>query len=69
LLVIAFLIATPIAVWALTKWLDNFAYRAPVNWWIFPLAGISMIAIALLTMSIRTIRSAMANPVTSLRSE
>jgi ABC-type antimicrobial peptide transport system permease subunit len=69
LLVVAFVIATPIAWWALHKWLDNYAYKAPVSWWIFPLAGIGMTAIALLTMSIRTLRSAMANPVHALRSE
>ncbi|HEY4061536.1 MAG TPA: FtsX-like permease family protein [Puia sp.] len=69
LLGIAFLIATPIAWWALHKWLENYAYRIAISWWIFPLSGASMIAIALLTMSIRTIRSAMANPVNSLKSE
>jgi len=69
LLVIAFLIATPIAGWALNRWLGNYAYRAPLSWWIFPLAGLGMITIALLTISIRTIRSAMANPVHALRSE
>jgi putative ABC transport system permease protein len=69
LLLIAFVIATPVAWWALHRWLEGFAYRVPVSWWIFPLAGGAMIAFALLTMSIRTIRSAMANPVDSLRSE
>jgi len=69
LLAISFVIVTPIAWWAMNKWLDNYAYRAPLSWWIFPLAGIGMMAIALLTMSIRTIRTAMANPVHALRSE
>jgi putative ABC transport system permease protein len=58
-----------LAWWGLHKWLESFAYRVPVNWWIFPLAGAAMMGFALLTMSIRTIRSAMANPVTALRSE
>ena len=69
LLAISFVIVTPIAWWAMNQWLDNYAYRAPLSWWIFPLAGMGMMAIALLTMSIRTIRTAMANPVTALRSE
>jgi ABC-type antimicrobial peptide transport system permease subunit len=69
LLGIAFLIATPVAWWALHKWLENFAYRTSVSWWIFPLSGGAMIVIALLTMSIRTIRSALANPVISLKTE
>jgi putative ABC transport system permease protein len=69
LLLIAFAAATPIAWWALHKWLESFAYRVPVSWWVFPLAGGTMMGFALLTMSIRTIRSAMANPVKALRSE
>ena len=69
LLLIAFLIATPAAWWAAHKWLETFAYRIPVHWWIFPIAGGSMIVVALLIMSIRTIRSARANPVKALQSE
>jgi len=69
LLAISFVIVTPIAAWAMNKWLDNYAYRAPLSWWIFPLAGIGMMAIALLTLSIRTIRTAMANPITALRND
>jgi len=69
LLGIAFLIATPVAWWALHKWLENFAYKTSISWWVFPLSGGAMIVIALLTMSVRTIRSALANPVNSLRTE
>ncbi|HVU95019.1 MAG TPA: ABC transporter permease [Puia sp.] len=69
LLIISFVIVTPVAWGAMNKWLDSYAYRAPLSWWIFPLAGIGMMAIALLTMSIRTIRTAMANPITALRTE
>jgi putative ABC transport system permease protein len=69
LLLIAFGIATPLAWWSLHKWLQSFAYRAAINWWIFPLAGAAMMGFALLTMSIRTVRAATANPVGSLRSE
>ena len=67
LLMIAFAIAAPVAWWAIHKWLESFAYRAPVSWWIFPLAGVTMMGIALLTMSVRTIRAATANPVEALR--
>lgn len=66
---IAFVVATPIAWWALNKWLENFAYRISISWWIFPLSGALMLGIALVTMSIRTIRAAIANPVKSLRTE
>ncbi len=66
---IAFLVAVPIAWWAGAKWLEGFAYRAPFGWWQFPLSGLAMIVLALLVMSIRTIRAAGANPVDSLRSE
>ena len=69
LLAISFVIVTPVAWWAMNKWLDSYAYRAPLSWWIFPLAGIGMMSIALLTMSIRTIRTAMANPITALRND
>jgi putative ABC transport system permease protein len=69
LVAIAFIIATPLAWWALQKWLDDFAFRTAVSWWVFALSGLGMIAIALFTLSVQTIRAAMANPVTSLRSE
>ena len=69
LVAIAFLVAAPIAGWASWKWMENFAYRATIGWWIFPVSGLSMIAIALLTLSIRTIRAASTNPVNCLRSE
>jgi putative ABC transport system permease protein len=69
LVLIAFVIAAPIAWWAINKWLEDFAYRTSISWWIFGLSGIAMIIIALLTLSIQTIRSAIANPVKSLRTE
>ncbi len=69
LVAIAFLVAVPIAWWASWKWLESFAYRATFGWWVFPLSGVAMIVLALLIMSIRTIRVANANPVNSLRSE
>ena len=66
---IAALIAFPVAWWAMYKWLDTFAYRTGISWWIFLVAGAIALAIALLTVSIQTIRAALANPVDSLRSE
>ena len=66
---IAALIAFPIAWWAMYTWLKSFAYRTNVSWWIFLVAGVSALTIALLTVSVQTIRAAVANPVKSLRSE
>jgi putative ABC transport system permease protein len=66
---IAALIAFPVAWWAMYKWLEAFAYRTEISWWIFLVAGAVALAIALLTVSIQTIRAALANPVKSLRSE
>jgi putative ABC transport system permease protein len=69
LVAIAALIAFPVAWWAMYKWLATFAYRTEISWWIFLLAGAVAFAIALLTVSVQTIRAALANPVKSLRSE
>jgi putative ABC transport system permease protein len=66
---IAAIIAFPVAWWAMYKWLQTFAYRTDISWWIFLVAGVAALAIALLTVSIQTIRAAVANPVKSLRSE
>jgi putative ABC transport system permease protein len=69
LVLLAFIIASPLAWWAMNKWLEDFAYRTNFSWWIFALSGISMFVIAFLTLSIQTIRSAVVNPVKSLRTE
>ena len=69
LVFIAYLIATPLAWWAIHRWLDDFVFRTPVSLWIFALSGIGMIMIALTTLSVQTFRSAMANPVKSLNTE
>ncbi|MDP9076702.1 MAG: ABC transporter permease [Bacteroidota bacterium] len=69
LVALAILIATPIAWWAMYKWLQGFAYHAPVQWWVFALAGLAAILIALFTVSFQSIKAAIANPVDSLRSE
>src|SRR5690606_28951524 len=69
LVCLAIVIASPIAWWAMTKWLDDFAYRIDIQWWMFALAGAAAVAIALLTVSWQAIRAAVANPVDSLRDE
>jgi len=69
LVTLAILIASPIAWWAMNKWLQGFAYHAPVQWWIFAGAGLSAILIALITVSFQAIKAAIANPVRSLKSE
>lgn len=65
----AIIIASPIAWWAMNSWLADFAYRIAVQWWMFASAGLTAIAIALLTVSWQAIRAAMANPVDALRDE
>ncbi len=69
LVLIAFLIAFPVAWWMMNKWLQSFAYRINISWWVFAFAGLLTIAIALITVSFQAIKAAMANPVKSLRSE
>lgn len=69
LVFIAIVIASPLAYWAMDRWLDNFAYRIAIQWWMFVLAGLMAVVIALLTVSWHAIRAALANPVKSLRDE
>ena len=69
LVLIAIVIATPLAWWGMTKWLQDFAYQVPLSWWIFALAGLVAILIALATVSFQSIKAAMLNPVRSLKSE
>ena len=69
LIVIAFVIAAPVAWLGMNKWLDNFAYRTEISWWVFVLGISVMIIIALITLGFQTIKAAMANPVKSLRTE
>ncbi len=66
---IAFIIATPIAYYAMHKWLENFAYKTELSWWIFALAGVLALGIALLTVSWQSWRAATRNPVEALRYE
>jgi putative ABC transport system permease protein len=69
LVILGIVIASPIAYWAMNKWLQDFAYRVEISWWIFALAGVVAIVIALLTVSYQSIKAALANPVKSLRTE
>ncbi|MCD6366807.1 MAG: ABC transporter permease [Bacteroidales bacterium] len=66
---IAFIIATPIAYYVMNKWLENFAYKTTLSWWIFALAGVITLGIALLTVSWQSWRAASKNPVEALRYE
>ncbi|SEL53850.1 ABC transporter permease [Parapedobacter koreensis] len=69
LVLIAIVIASPIAWWAMNQWLEDFAYRIEIQWWMFVGAGLAAVVIALLTVGGQAIRAAMANPVDSLRDE
>mgnify|MGYP000318387435 CR=1 FL=1 len=66
---IAFIIAVPIAWYAMNNWLANFAYKTTLSWWVFALAGILVIVVALLTVSWQSFRAAVANPVEALKEE
>ena len=69
LVIIAIVIASPIAWWAMSKWLEDFAYRVNISWWIFVVAGALALMIAMLTVSLQAIKAAIANPIKSLRTE
>jgi putative ABC transport system permease protein len=69
LVLIAFLVASPLAWWAMYKWLQNFAYHVAVQWWVFLLAGAMALLIALMTVSFQALKVAVANPVKSLRAD
>ena len=69
LIAIAFVIATPIAWYYMHQWLQDYAYRINISWWLFAVGGLVAIIIALATISFRAVKAAMANPVNSLRTE
>lgn len=69
LILIAILIASPIAYYFLDKWLANFTYRITIQWWIFALAGLLAVLVALFTISFHSIKAALVNPVKSLKTE
>jgi putative ABC transport system permease protein len=67
--VLSTLIASPLAWWFMHRWLEKFAYRTVISWWIFPLAGAMLLGLALATVLFRSLRAARANPVENLRVE
>lgn len=69
LVVVSIIIASPLAWYLMNRWLESFAYKIAIEWWMFALAGLLSISIALLTLSYQSIRAALTNPVESLRSE
>jgi ABC-type antimicrobial peptide transport system permease subunit len=69
IVVISFVVATPVSAWLMSEWLSGFAYKIELSWWIFASAGIAALLIALFTISFQAFQSARANPVDSLRSE
>jgi len=69
LVIIAFVIAAPLGFWAMYSWLQDFPYRISIGWWVFALAGMIAVFIALATVSFQAIKAALGNPVKSLRSE
>jgi len=66
---LSLLIAVPLAWWALSKWLEDFAYRIHLTWWMFALSGLITIGITLITVYCQAIKAAMANPADNLRAE
>jgi putative ABC transport system permease protein len=69
LVLLAFLLAAPLAWWMARRWLSDFSYQTPVSWWLFPLSALLLLVFALIALSFQTLRAAMANPVKSLRTE
>jgi putative ABC transport system permease protein len=69
LVILAFVISIPLTWWVMHNWLNNFAYRIDISWWIFANGGILAVLITLITISVQSIKAAVANPVDSLRSE
>ncbi|HEY5748844.1 MAG TPA: FtsX-like permease family protein [Chryseolinea sp.] len=69
LVMISFVIASPVAYYFMQRWLDGYQYHAPIAWWIFASAGVALLLVTMLTVSYQSIKAAKANPVNSLRSE
>ncbi|MGB4973927.1 MAG: ABC transporter permease [Cyclobacteriaceae bacterium] len=69
LVAISFIIAFPLGYYLMNKWLQDFAYKIEIQWWVYAVAGLTTLLIAFFTMSFKTIKSALANPIESLRSE
>ena len=69
LVLLAFVIASPLAWFAMNKWLQDFVYRTNISWWVFAICGVGMLLVAVILLAMRTIKAALANPVKSLRTE
>ena len=69
LVIISCAVAFPLAWWAMSSWLQQYAYRVSIHWWVFLLAGIAAVIISLITISFQSVRAALANPVESLKAE
>lgn len=66
---LAVFIACPLSWWAMSRWLEDFAYRTPLSWWVFVISGLGLLLVALGTVLVRSLRAGRANPVDNLRSE
>jgi putative ABC transport system permease protein len=69
LVAVAFILISPVVYWQMNSWLEKYDYRINISWWVFAIAGILAVIIALLTVSVQAIKAALANPVKSLRTE
>jgi ABC-type antimicrobial peptide transport system permease subunit len=69
LVLVALIIATPLAWYMMYKWLEDYAYKTNISWWMFMIAGLVAIVITLFTVSFQAVKAALANPVKSLRTE
>jgi len=69
LVIISFALAAPVAWWAMNAWLKDYSYRITIQWWVFAMAGLLSVIIALITVSYQAIKAAIANPAKSLRTE
>ena len=69
MVLVALLIASPLAYYFMNQWLDNFAYRTGIPWWVFLIAGLGAISLAFLTIGFQSIKAAIQNPVDAIRNE
>jgi putative ABC transport system permease protein len=69
LVILAVVIALPVAGWVMSKWLQNYVYRISLSWWMFALVGCIAVSIALITVSFQALKATMSNPVKSLKTE